>query len=304
MSNSINISDISKFLNNDFIGSVNVIDKICSISNLSSNSIAFVNKKNYKFDKSLKALVIAIEGYEIEEDSKCSFIFSKNPRLDFVKVVNKFFINRSEAKISDTVKIGINCTISDDLTIGEYTVIKDNVTIGSGTIINNHVVIESNTIIGTNCYIKSGAIIGEDGFGFERDEDGVPLRFPHIGNVIIGNNVEIGAKTTIARGTLDSTIIKDNVKIDDQVFIAHNVFIDENTMIVSCSEISGSTKIGRNCWIGPNCTIKDGLTIGNNVFLGIACSISKNIDSNSKLGTITDLGLRDIVKINKLLKGK
>ncbi len=304
MSNSINISDISKFSNNDFIGSDNVIDKICSISNLSSNSIAFVNKKNYKFNQSIKALVIAIEDYEIEEDSKCSFIFSKNPRLDFIKVANKFFANKNKIKIADTAKIGIGCNIADNVTIGEYSVIKDNVTIGSGTVINNHVVIESNTIIGDNCYIKSGAIIGEDGFGFERDENSVPLRFPHIGNVIIGDNVEIGAKTTIARGTLDSTIIKDNVKIDDQVFIAHNVFIDENAMIVSCSEISGSTKIGRNCWIGPNCTIKDGLTIGDNVFLGIACSISKNIDSNSKLGTITDLGLKDIVKINKLLKDK
>ena len=300
----LSVNQISLYLNKNFIGKNFQINGICSISNLEDLNISFVNKKNYKFNQSVEALIIAIEGYEVEENSKCSFIFSSNPRLDFVKIVSKFFINNKVSRISDTVKIGTGCKIADDVTIGEYTVIKDNVTIGSGTIINNHVVIESNTIIGNNCYIKSSAIIGEDGFGFERDEDGVPLRFPHIGNVIIGNNVEIGAKTTIARGTLDSTIIKDNVKIDDQVFIAHNVFIDENAMIVSCSEISGSTKIGRNCWIGPNCTVKDGLTIGDNVFLGIACSISKNIDSNSKLGTITDLGLRDIVKINKLLKDK
>ena len=304
MLNKVTALEITTFLNKNLLSPNFTIHRASSISNLEDFTISFVNKITYKIDQTKKALIIAIDGYEIDENSNCSFIFSKNPRLDFVKVVNEFFINSSEAKISDTVKIGTNCTISDDVTIGEYTVIKDNVTIGSGTIINNHVVIESNTIIGDNCYIKSGAIIGEDGFGFERDENGVPLRFPHIGNVIIGNNVEIGAKTTIARGTLDSTIIKDNVKIDDQVFIAHNVFIDENAMIVSCSEISGSTKIGRNCWIGPNCTIKDGLTIGDNVFLGIACSISKNIDSNSKLGTITDLGLKDIVKINKLLKDK
>ena len=302
MLNKVTALEITTFLNKNLLSPNFTIHRASSISNLEDFTISFVNKITYKIDQTKKALIIAIDGYEIDENSNCSFIFSKNPRLDFVKVVNEFFINSSEAKISDTVKIGTNCTISDDVTIGEYTVIKDNVTIGSGTIINNHVVIESNTIIGNDCYIKSGAIIGEDGFGFERDEDGVPLRFPHIVNVIIGNNVEIGAKTTIARGTLESTIIKDNVKIDDQVFIAHNVFIDENTMIVSCSEISGSTKIGKNCWIGPNCTVKDGLTIGDNVFLGIGCSISKNIDSNSKLGTITDLGLRDIVKINKLLK--
>lgn len=296
-------SKIAEYLNTQVAGADVSLENVTSIGKLSNHCISFVNKKTYKFDQSIEALVIVTEGYEVEENSSCSFIFSSNPRLDFVKVINKFFTNTKESSISDTVKIGMGCKIGDDVTIGEYTVIKDNVTIGTGTIINNHVVIESNTIIGNSCYIKSGAIIGEDGFGFERDEDGIPLRFPHIGNVIIGNNVEIGAKTTIARGTLESTVIKDNVKIDDQVFIAHNIIIGENTMIIACSEISGSTKIGKNCWIGPNCTIKDGLTIGDNVFLGIACSVSKDIDSNSKQGSLSDLGLRDIVKINKLLKG-
>ncbi|WP_164967752.1 UDP-3-O-(3-hydroxymyristoyl)glucosamine N-acyltransferase [Halarcobacter bivalviorum] len=302
MLNSIHISDISKFLNNDFTNNDYIVDKICSISNLRNNSIAFVNKKNYKFDQSVEALVIAIEGYEIEKDSKCNFIFSKNPRLDFVKVINKFFINSRESKISETVKIGANCTISDDVAIGEYTVIKDNVTIGSGTIINNHVVIESNTIIGENCYIKSGAIIGEDGFGFERDENGVPLRFSHIGNVIIGNNVEIGSQTTIARGTLESTVIKDNVKIDDQVHIAHNCCIGMNTLITACSEISGSVTIGKNTWIGPNTSIKDGLIIGENVFLGIGTLITKNVKNNEIISSLSNLSLKNIVKINKIIK--
>jgi UDP-3-O-[3-hydroxymyristoyl] glucosamine N-acyltransferase len=304
MLDKVSTEDIADFLTSEYKGNNYTINNVCAISNIKDRNISFINKKSYQFDQSIEALVIAIDGYEMEENSRCSFIFSSNPRLDFVKAVNKFFTNKDESKISDTVKIGTGCKIGNNVTIGEYSVIKDNVTIGVGTIINNHVVIESSTNIGENCYIKSGAIIGEDGFGFERDENEVPLRFPHIGNVTIGNNVEIGSKTTISRGTLESTIIKDNVKIDDQVFIAHNVLIDENTMIISCSEISGSTKIGRNCWIGPNSTIKDGLNIGDNVFLGIACSISKNIDSNSKLGNISDLGLRDIVKINKLLKSK
>lgn len=303
MKNSILVSDIANYLEKDYTGQEYNISFADSISELSDSGISFVNKKNYSFDQSKKALVIAPKDYKIEKNSKCSFIISSNPRLDFIKVLNKFFVSNPKNHIADTVKIGTNCKISDNVSIGEYCIIKDNVSIGKGTIINNHVTIETNTIIGKNCYIKSGAVIGEDGFGFERDENGVPLRFPHTGNVIIGNNVEIGAKTTIARGTLESTIIKDNVKIDDQVFIAHNVVIDESTMIVSCSEISGSTKIGKNCWIGPNCTIKDGLTIGDNVFLGIACSVSKDIDSNSKQGSLSDLGLRDIVKINKLLKG-
>lgn len=304
MLDKISVEDIVKFLNCEYIGMNLIVDNVSAISNIKNKSISFINKKNYKFDQSAEALIIALEGYEVQENSKCSFIFSSNPRLDFVKIVNKFFANTKVSSISDTVKIGMGCKIADDVTIGEYTVIKDNITIGSGTIVNNHVVIESNTIIGENCYIKSGAIIGEDGFGFEKDENGIPLRFPHIGNVIIGDNVEIGAHTTIARGTLDSTILKDNVKIDDQVFIAHNVVIDKNTMIVACSEISGSTKIGKNCWIGPNSTIKDGLVIGNNVFLGMASVVSKNIESNSKLGSVSNLKLKDIVTIKRILKSE
>lgn len=303
MENAIAVSDISAFLSKDFSGSDLLITNITSISNLSNACLSFVNKKNYKIDQTKEALIIAIDGYEIQNDSKCTFIFSPNPRLDFIKIMNHFFSNKNEVNISETAKIGINCTIGKNVSIGEYCVIKNNVILGDNTILNNHVVIEANTTIGKDCYIKSGAVIGEDGFGFEKDEDGSPLRFPHIGNVVIGDSVEIGSKTTIARGTLGSTIIKDNVKIDDQVFIAHNVQIGENTMIVSCSQISGSTKIGKNCWIGPNSTIKDGLAIGDNVFLGIACSISKNIESNQKLGNIADLSLRDIVKINKILRG-
>jgi UDP-3-O-[3-hydroxymyristoyl] glucosamine N-acyltransferase LpxD len=304
MLNNITVSEIAKFLGKEYSGNNFCLNSACSISKLKDNAISFVNNKNHHFDFSKKALIISLNNTNSINKSNCSFIYSLNPRLDFIKVVNEFFVSKDSVNISETARIGENCKIGKNVTIGEYSVIKDNVTIGAGTVINNHVVIESNTIIGIDCYIKSGAIIGEDGFGFERDENGIPLRFPHIGNVIIGNDVEIGANSTISRGTLESTIIKDNTKIDDQVFIAHNVEIGESAMIVSCSEISGSTKIGKNCWIGPNSTIKDGLTIGDNVFLGIACSVSKNIDSNTKLGTITDLKLRDIVKINKLLKAK
>ena len=302
--NKVYVSEIAEYLNVKYTGENLIIDHVTGIANLKNNSLSFITKKNYNENTSVSGLVIAIEGYNINEKSQNSYIISKNPRLDFIKVFDKYFKHKSNTKISNSAIIGNNCQIAENVSIGEYCIIKDNVIIGGGTIINNHVVIEKDTVIGNNCYIKSGVIIGEDGFGFERDEKGVPLRFPHIGNVVIGENVEIGANTIIARGTLESTIIHDNVKIDDQVFIAHNVIIGKNTMIVACSEISGSTQIGRNCWIGPNSTIRDGLTIGDNVFLGIDCSVSKNIDDNMKQGSLSDMSLRDIVRFSKLLKGK
>lgn len=300
------VSLISEYLNKDYSGANISLTEVKSIGNIKNNTLSFINKKSYKFNQSVEALIIAVEGYEVEKNSKCSFIFSKNPRLDFVKIVNKFFTNKNQGKISDTAKIGLGCKISENVTIGEYTVIKDNVTIGSGTIINNHVVIESNTIIGDNCYIKSGAIIGEDGFGFERDEDGVPLRFPHIGNVIIGNNVEIGANTIIARATLDSTIIQDNVKIDDKVIVAHNVTIGSKNIICGCTNFGGSVKVGNNNWFGPKSSIIDGISIGNNNTIGIGALIKANIKDDSVYSELATMDInkasRYRVVISKLLK--
>lgn len=303
MSDKVLASTIANWLNTSFIGNDREITEIVSLRNLLANSLSFISKKGYQDDQKIGAVVIVPHDYDMDKESKNTYILSHNPRLDFIKASRAIQNALNVAKtISSSAIIGKNCSIGNNVAIGHYCVINDNVSIGDNTIINNHIVIESNTVIGENCYIKSGAIIGEDGFGFEKDENGIPLRFPHIGNVIIGDNVEIGAHTTIARGTLDSTIIKDNVKIDDQVFIAHNVVIDENTMIVACSEISGSTKIGKNCWIGPNSTIKDGLVLGDGVFLGMTSVISKNLPDNTKIGSLSNLSFKDIVKFSKLLQ--
>ncbi len=276
------------------------INKFTSISALEDGAVSFLTKKDFVFDSTKKALIIACN-HIIDENNQAIVVYSKNPRLDFIRVLNRFFLVNKKNIISSTVIIGNNVTIGNNVAIGEYSVIGDNVKIGDNTVINNHVVIAENTIVGKKCYIKSGAIIGEDGFGFERDEYNRPIRFPHFGNVVIRNEVEIGAKTIIARGALNSTIIGDNTKIDDNAFIAHNVKIGKNTMIAACSEISGSAKIGNNCWIGPNSTIRDGVNIGDGSFLGIACIISDDILPNSKIGNISNLSFRDIVKINKII---
>ena len=304
MSKISKVSQIAKFLNKKFVGCDLNIDKVCSINNISDNSVVFLNNKKYNFPHSKKALVILIENYRINPDSKCSYIYSSNPRLDFINLVNHFFYKEKIKKISKQTQISKSSKIGKNVSIGDYSIIKDNVKIGSNTVINSHVLIESDTVIGSNCYIKSGAIIGEEGFGFEKNQVDIPVRFPHIGNVVIGDNVEIGAKSIIARGTIDATEINDNVKIDDNVFIAHNVYVDKNTMIIASSEISGGVKIGKNCWIGPNSTIKDGLTIEDNAFLGASSNVSKNLRFNSKVGTLSNLSLRDIVKINKFFKNK
>ncbi len=140
--------------------------------------------------------------------------------------------------------------MGENIQIKAQSYIGENVKIGKNTIIQNGVKILSNSIIGNNCIINAGAVIGCDGFGFAPQENGTYTKIPQTGNVIIGNNVEIGSNSTIDRATMGSTIIHDGVKIDNLVQIAHNAEIGKNTVFAGQSGVSGSTKIGENCVIG------------------------------------------------------
>ncbi|MHA2039417.1 MAG: DapH/DapD/GlmU-related protein [Promethearchaeota archaeon] len=134
--------------------------------------------------------------------------------------------------------------------------------------------------MGENCIICENVVLGNDGLGFEPDENGDLVFFPHFGNVIIGNNVRVGSGSCIDRGNMSDTIIGDNVKIDNLVHIAHNVQIDKNTIVVAGAVVCGSVKIGKNCFIGANSTIREHLTIGDNVLIGMGSVVTKNIPND------------------------
>ena len=173
--------------------------------------------------------------------------------------------------------VGKNVTIGNDVKIYPNSFIGDNVVIGNDCVFFAGVRIYSETIIGNNCTIHSGSIIGSDGFGFAPQEDGTYSKIPQIGNVILENNVEVGACTTIDRATLGSTIIRKGVKLDNQIQIAHNVEIDENTVIASQTGIAGSTKIGKNCMIGGQVGIVGHITIGDGVRIQAQSGIGKSL---------------------------
>lgn len=173
--------------------------------------------------------------------------------------------------------VGKNVKIGDNVKIYPNSFIGDNVTIGNDTILFAGVRIYSETEIGNNCTIHSGSIIGSDGFGFTPNEEGVYSKIPQIGNVIIEDNVDVGACTTIDRATLGSTIIKKGVKLDNQIQIAHNVVIGENTVIASQTGVAGSTKIGKNCVIGGQVGIVGHITIGNGVRIQAQSGVGKSI---------------------------
>lgn len=173
--------------------------------------------------------------------------------------------------------IGANVKIGNNVKIYPNSFVGDNVIIGDDTILFAGVRVYSETEIGKKCVIHSGSIIGSDGFGFVPNEEGVYNKVPQIGNVVIEDNVDIGACTTIDRATLGSTIIRKGVKLDNQIQIAHNVEIGENTVIASQTGVAGSTKIGKNCMIGGQVGIVGHITIGNNVKIQAQSGVGRNV---------------------------
>lgn len=171
------------------------------------------------------------------------------------------------AKLGNRVWVGDFVTIGKDCRIGDCTRIHDNVTIGAGTTIGRNCIIYPGVhifpgmVIGDRVILHAGCIIGDDGFGNSKQPDGSWQKIEHVGNVIIGNDVEIGSNTTIDRAPMESTIIEDGVRIDNLCQIAHNVVVGKNTAMAAQCGVAGSTKIGEGCIFGGQVGVSGHLTI-------------------------------------------
>lgn len=184
----------------------------------------------------------------------------------------------SYAVIGDNVTIGDNCMIYPHVCIG------DNVTIGDNCVLYPHVTIYADCIIGKNGICHAGSVIGADGFGFARDpETNVYNKIPQLGNVIIEDDVEIGANTTIDRAVMGSTIVRKGVKLDNLIMIAHNVEVGENTVMASQVGVSGSVKIGKNCMFGGQAGMSGHIRIEDNVSIGPQAGIIGDVKEGSKV---------------------
>jgi UDP-3-O-[3-hydroxymyristoyl] glucosamine N-acyltransferase len=181
------------------------------------------------------------------------------------------------AYVSENVVMGKNVKIYPNAYVG------DNVQLGDNVIIFSGAKVYSETIVGHNCVIQSGAIIGADGFGFAPNKNGTFNKIPQTGNVILEDDVDVGAGTTIDRATMGSTILRKGVKLDNQIQIAHNVEIGEHTVIAAQTGVAGSTKIGRHCMIGGQVGIVGHITIGDNVRIQAQSGIGRNIKDNEIL---------------------
>jgi len=193
-----------------------------------------------------------------------------------------------KATIGDDCYIGALAYIGDNTDIGKgcmiypHACIGDNVKIGDNTILYPHSVIYDGCIIGQDCIIHAGAVIGADGFGFA-PENGEYKKIAQIGNVMIEDNVEIGANTTVDRAVMGSTIIRKGVKLDNLIQVGHNVEVGQNTVMAALTGISGSTKIGSGCMFGGQVGIGGHINIGDNSQIGAQSGLISNVKPGSQI---------------------
>lgn len=180
------------------------------------------------------------------------------------------------AYIGEKVKIGKGCKIYP------YAYIGDHVSIGENTIVYPHVTIYSDCSIGKNCILHAGAVLGADGFGFAPEGD-TYKKIPQLGNVIIEDDVEIGANTTIDRAVMDSTIIRKGVKLDNLVQIGHNVEVGDNTVMAAQVGIAGSVKVGKHCMLGGQAGLAGHIKIADNVSLGAQSGVISDVKEGRTL---------------------
>lgn len=198
----------------------------------------------------------------------------------------------ASACIGENVVIGKDVVIGENVTLYPGCVIGDGVSIGDDTLLYPNVVIYARCVIGKRAVIQAGAVIGGDGFGFAKDGERW-IKIPQIGRVVVGDDVEIGANTSIDRGALDDTVIGDGVKLDNQIQIAHNVVIGDHAAMAGCVGIAGSTKIGRRCTVGGAGMIVGHLDLADDVHVSAGTMVTKSLRRPGQYTSIFPLEAHD-----------
>lgn len=202
---------------------------------------------------------------------------SLSPGIDPTACVDPTAQVDSSAQIGPFAVIGANAIVGPGALVGPHCIVSDGVVIGADTRLLVRVTLCSGTRIGARCILHPGAVVGADGFGNARDGQ-VWVKVPQVGGVMVGDDVEIGANTTIDRGALGDTVIEEGVRLDNQIQIAHNVSIGAHTAIAACTGIAGSTRIGRRCMIGGGTGIGGQLVLGDDIIIAGFGMVTRSID--------------------------
>ena len=274
-----------------------IICRARSFETAEEGDITYASSSRY-LDRLHLTKASAVIANNFIHDTDKSLLQVSNPKLAFAKVLKFLSSKPFQARgVSSLASLGVNCQISSQVSVAPFVHVGDEVTIegqvtiesgcsigngcriSEGTILNPNVTLYPGVTIGRHVILHSGCVVGADGFGYVSDSEG-HLKIEQTGTVIIEDNVEIGANSTIDRGAIDDTVIEKGVKIDNQVQIGHNVIIGENTAIAGCTGIAGSTVIGKRCMIGGASAISGHITISDDVIITGMSGVSNSIKSS------------------------
>ena len=328
---SITLKSLVEKLGGELIGNDVEVSRVASVANAEAGHITFITDSKYRkslSDTKASAVILAEENRAFSDLPR---IVTDNPYAYFAKVsallnpqINAVFglhtssIIGAESKISATCAVGPNTVIghqvslADGVVVGAGCFIGDNVTIGKNTKLQPNVTIYSDSLVGANCNIAAGAVIGADGFGYA-NQDGTWVKIPQVGRVVIAEDVDVGANTTIDRGALDDTVIEKGVKLDNLIQIGHNCIIGAHTVIAGCVGIAGSARIGKRCRIGGAAMILGHLEIADDVTISPGSMITRSLKKSDTYTALmpfqrhedwlkTAASLRHLTEINEKLK--
>ncbi|MEK9741085.1 MAG: UDP-3-O-(3-hydroxymyristoyl)glucosamine N-acyltransferase [Flavobacteriaceae bacterium] len=316
--------EIGKKYNGKVVGSSSVvINQLAKIESAPKGSLTFLANSKYEpFLKTTQASIVLVNQKQKQFSSNTTLIEVEDPYKVFCQLLIEWANQNKEiqsgihrtAIIDDSAKIegnvyvgpfvyiGENCKIHENVSIGAYSYLGNDVHIGKGSVIHQRVTLLKGTQIGNECILHSGVVIGSDGFGFVAQGKDTAIKIPQVGNVILGDKVEIGANSTIDRATLGNTILHDGVKLDNLVQIAHNVEIGPRTLIAAQSGIAGSTKIGSDCVIGGQVGIIGHLKLGDNIKIQGQTGVINNVPSGSTIQGTPGFDFRSFYKSYTVFK--
>jgi len=245
----------------------------------SQASIILVNK-DFLPEREVQSTLILVEDAYQSLAKLLSMVDQAKPRktgISPLAYIASSAVVGENAYIAPFVYIGDNVTIGKNVSLHPHSCVEEGAKLGENVILFSGVKVYYNCVIGNNCTLHSGSVIGSDGFGFAPSEDGSYKKIPQMGNVVLEDNIEIGANSVVDRATLGSTIIRKGVKIDNLVQIAHNVEVGVNTVIAAQTGISGSTKLGKQCVLGGQVGIAGHLHIADGTSFGAQTGVPNNI---------------------------
>lgn len=300
-----------------------VVSQVATLASGQAGQIAFLANPKYRQQLQSTSASAVIVPPKFAGDTTLPRIVHPNSYAYYARVVQ--LLNPAEARprgvhpsavvhsvVPPSVSVGENVVLGKDVALGENVtlypgcVVGDGVSIGDDSVLYPNVVIYRACKIGKRAIVQAGAVIGSDGFGFAKEGDSW-VKIPQIGRVVIGDDVEIGANTSIDRGALDDTIIGDGVKLDNQIQIAHNVVIGQHTAMAGCVGVAGSTRIGQRCTIGGAGMIVGHLDLADDVHVSAGTMVTKSLRQPGQYTSIFPLEshaewLQNAAQIKRLAK--